>query len=104
MTIRLTKKRRLPDDTRGERVLTPYGEIHVSARTLELWRDWKRTAASGEAVGRVAGALVFDFSAELISRGLVEEINKRLGRAIRGKRALKPRPKSPQRARLAAEC
>jgi len=85
--MRLTEKRRLPNDTKGERVLTPYGEIHVEARTLGLIRDWSPREYSGREVEKIAGALLFDNAAGFISRGLSEEINKRIGRVLRGKAA-----------------
>ncbi|MGA7256202.1 MAG: hypothetical protein WBX09_06110 [Terracidiphilus sp.] len=85
--MRLTEKRRLPKDTKGERVLTPYGEIHAEARTLGLIGDWNNREYSGDEVEKIAGALLFDYSAGFISRGLVEEINKRIGRVLRGKPA-----------------
>jgi hypothetical protein len=88
MGIRLTKKRRLPEDTKGERVLTPYGEIHVSARTLEIRQDWDCPALNPEVFGRLCGALMFDLSAGLISLALADEIQKRIGRVQRGKSPL----------------
>jgi hypothetical protein len=85
--VRLTEKRRLPADTKGGRVLTPYGEIHVQARTLVLIQDWSRREYSGDEVCEIASALMFDFAAGFISRGLAEEINRRVGRVLRGKPA-----------------
>jgi hypothetical protein len=85
MTIRLTKKRRLPEDTKGARVLTPYGEIHVKARTLEFVRDMNDDGgAVGLDIQRLCGALMFDCAAGFISESLVAEITKRVKRVQRG--------------------
>ena len=88
MTVRLTKKRRLPEDTNGERLSTPYGEIHLSARTLEFWRNWEPNPSSDKlsVIEPLGAALLFDIGAGLISAGFVEEINKRTGRLLRAAR------------------
>jgi hypothetical protein len=83
--MRMTEKRRLPEDTKGSRVLTPYGEIHVDARTLSIIQDWD--AMTGDGIAAIISALAYDVAAGLISRGLMEEINKRIGRVVRGKPA-----------------
>lgn len=89
MTIRLAENRRLPPDTRGERVLTPYGEIHVSARTLELWRNLENggTGDGRDPVLQILGALLFDLAAGFISSALHNEILKRVNRVTRGRPA-----------------
>lgn len=89
--MKLTKKRRLPADTQGERVLTPYGEIHIEARTLGLWRDLEQpgTRVTPHIVARISGALMYDITAGFISTGLADEINRRLARVLRGKSARK---------------
>lgn len=85
--MRLTEKRRLPADVKGERVLTPYGEIHRNARTLELIKDWSSQEYSGHEVEKICEAMMFDFASGHISRGLCEEINRRIGRVLRGRPA-----------------
>ena len=85
--MRLTAKRRLPADAKGERVLTPFGEIHREARTLELLQECCDREHSGLDVEKLCGALMYDVAAGFISYGLSEEITQRVKRVQRGKAA-----------------